>query len=484
MCHRGRRLRTTACGVMVLPLPYKKFSERFLQIWSFLVRFKRGPQLRWMVSDARKYRIILHDVLMRHQKSPVRFHFGRLRRVAHQPLIGEHSAALKVMHRSLSESLVQLGRVECEALGARQMLKYLVYGVVAVIVLVVGGRCLLASSANQAGVEHADQGEYESAAEEFTRAIALEDSTSTFYSNRAWTYRKTGNYRQAVLDYDKAIELDPEDADSYSARGLTHYDLGDPWRAITDFERAIDLEPGIATYYGNRALAYRDTEDYDQAIEDYTKGIDLEPDDASFHLGRALVYVEIKNYQGAQADLDRAAELDPENATIRDYTEIVSQLARDEAASVFVNSGIANLEQGNHVDAALDFEQAIEVDPENADLYGSRAVAYLLIDEHRWAIEDLDRAIKLDPQEPTYYSSRAMAYAFLGDHEKAVVDWTRAIRLDTHNANLYDGRGVSYAFLDEYGKAIQDFEKVLELAPDHPRLAAIEELLEKLSERE
>ena len=69
--------------------------------------------------------------------------------MAHQPLIGEHSAALKVMHRSLSESLVQLGRVECEALGARQMLKYLVYGVVAVIVLVVGGRCLLASSATR-----------------------------------------------------------------------------------------------------------------------------------------------------------------------------------------------------------------------------------------------------------------------------------------------------------------------------------------------
>ena len=176
--------------------------------------------------------------------------------------------------------------------------------------------------------------------------------------------------------------------------------------------------------------------------------------------------------------------MDPENATIRDYRVIVPQLARAEAASVFVNSGIANLEQGNYVDAALDFEQAIEVDPESAVYYGIRATAYLGLEEYQWAVEDLDRAIRIDPQEPTYYSSRAIAYAFLGDHEKAVVDWTRAIRLDTHNANLYDGRGVSHVFLDEYGKAIQDFEKVLELAPNHPRRAAIEELLEKLSERE
>ena len=99
--------------------PVQEVLRAILANWSFLVRFKRGPQLRGTVADARKVSIILHDVLMRHQKSPVRFHFGRLRRVAHQPLIGEHSAALKVMHRSLSESLVQLGRVECEALGAR-----------------------------------------------------------------------------------------------------------------------------------------------------------------------------------------------------------------------------------------------------------------------------------------------------------------------------------------------------------------------------
>ena len=129
-------------------------------------------------------------------------------------------------------------------------MKYLVYGVIAVVALVAAGRCLLSSAANQAGIEHAEQGESDRAVEEFTKAIEIEDSNATLYSNRAWTNRDIGNYRQAVLDFDKAIELDSDDADSYGGRRLSHLDLGDPWRAIEDFDKAIELEPREAVVKG------------------------------------------------------------------------------------------------------------------------------------------------------------------------------------------------------------------------------------------
>ena len=353
-------------------------------------------------------------------------------------------------------------------------MKYVIYGIIAVIALVVAGRCLLVDSANQAGIDHVEQGEYDKATDEFTRAIELDDSNATLFKNRAWTHRSSKNYRQALLDYDRAIELDSEDADSHNGRGLTHYDLGDPRRAIVDFDSAIELDPSNTTYYRNRALAYKGMEEYQLAIEDYTRAIDLDLNEADSLLGRALVYVEIRNLPAAQEDLDRAAELAPEDENIRDYRTVVPQMARDEAASVFVDSGATNFEQGNYVDAALDFEEAIKVDPENSAHYGSRAVAYLALDEYEWAVEDLDRAIRIDPDDPTYYSSRAMAYGFLGEHEKAVVDWTRAIRLDPDNANLYNGRGVSLAFNEEYSKAISDLEKVLELDPAPSKRAEVE----------
>ena len=57
---RGRRLRATVWVVMVLLPPCKKFSERFLQMWDFLVQFKEGPSYGGTVADARNVGVFLH----------------------------------------------------------------------------------------------------------------------------------------------------------------------------------------------------------------------------------------------------------------------------------------------------------------------------------------------------------------------------------------------------------------------------------------
>ena len=88
--------------------------------------------------------------------------------------------------------------------------------VATVAVLAISGALWFASptadtavSANNDGLVLNNQGEYQEAIVAFTKAIELDPSLATAYSNRGWAFIKLGQYEQATADYDRAAELDP-----------------------------------------------------------------------------------------------------------------------------------------------------------------------------------------------------------------------------------------------------------------------------------
>ncbi len=52
------------------------------------------------------------------------------------------------------------------------------------------------------------------------------------------------------------------------------------------------------------------------------------------------------------------------------------------------------------------FNQAIRLDPDNAELYRNRGVAYKKLGQFYYALRDFSRAIKLDPDDADSYNHR------------------------------------------------------------------------------
>lgn len=91
------------------------------------------------------------------------------------------------------------------------------------------------------GNELAEEGRYEEAIEEYTKAIEIDPDYAAAYNNRGYAYDELGEYQQAIDDYTKAIEIDPDCADTYNNRGYTYRELGYGAEALADYEKVITL---------------------------------------------------------------------------------------------------------------------------------------------------------------------------------------------------------------------------------------------------
>ena len=133
--------------------------------------------------------------------------------------------------------------------------------------------------------------------------------TAVDYVQRGNAYYEQGKYDQAISDYTKAIDINPDFAKAYDNRGAAYAQKGNLSGAISDFTMAIANNPNDAEAYNNRGHAYAKLGNYVQAISDYTKAIKINPNYIKAYNNRAHVFYDIKKYDRAWADVQKAEEL-------------------------------------------------------------------------------------------------------------------------------------------------------------------------------
>ncbi|MBC8414431.1 tetratricopeptide repeat protein [bacterium] len=108
------------------------------------------------------------------------------------------------------------------------------------------------------GIMLANEGRFEGAAAEYTRALDMFSRFASAYYERGISLAVMGQYKEAIEDFTKVIELKPGDAAAYNNRGLAYgKGISDLERAIADFTSAVTLDPEFAEAYENRGIAYR-----------------------------------------------------------------------------------------------------------------------------------------------------------------------------------------------------------------------------------
>jgi tetratricopeptide (TPR) repeat protein len=135
-------------------------------------------------------------------------------------------------------------------------------------------------------------------------------------------------------------------------------------------------------------------------------------------------------------------------------------------------------------EAVLDCGKAINADPNNADYYYCRGLAYYRMKSWPEATEDFNRLIEIDPKYMSgeVYYALGFSYNALRDYGQAIRSYTKAIELNPQQPKYYLDRGCSYFVVKNYKAAKKDWLKARELNPDEQLEKSIAKNLKILSE--
>lgn len=220
-----------------------------------------------------------------------------------------------------------------------------------------------------------DSNDFRESIDDFTTAIALNSTESTWYTERAIVYSHQNEYERALKDAQIAVSLDPTEASAYKALGsaqsaLKHFEV-----AVNSLTKAIDLAPEApAGYYFSRGHCYRDSNQFKKAIADYTEAIKYEPQNALNYCARGCALVRDHQYLRAIEDCNESLKLSP----LRTHPRL--------------SRGIANARLGKYKTALQDFDNILSRNPSDGNAFYERSWVYRKLGKMTQYKSDLSKA--------------------------------------------------------------------------------------------
>ena len=193
---------------------------------------------------------------------------------------------------------------------------------------------------------------------------------------------------------------------------------------------------------------------YEQALGE------LEEDSqAGVILAIAQTYLLEEDLDAASAELQKVLAKEPDNP----------QALRVQAAVLG--------KKGDTDGAVAALQGLLDVDPENTEALQAMVETLVAAGRDEEAQQYMDRLPEGATIDPTAYLNRGIVRYNEGDMEGAMEFFMKAQEHNPDEATVYYYRGLAYLAQEQNDLAKADFEKLLEIDPEHPKAAEVQEFL-------
>ncbi|MFC1605089.1 protein kinase, partial [Planctomycetota bacterium] len=169
-------------------------------------------------------------------------------------------------------------------------------------------------------------------------------------------------------------------------------------------EQAEQLIGDTATYCFLRARA---TSDVQEALTLLAKALEIDRQHYDSLRERALIYQAQQDY--SEMAVDAACMITVQSHNPQGYNL----------------NAIALRELGRLNDALRNHNKAIDLDPEDIELYDERCETYMRMERFTLALQDAQKCAELRPDEPVYFCRPWFAYTALGQYDRAADHYAR-----------------------------------------------------------
>jgi tetratricopeptide (TPR) repeat protein len=279
---------------------------------------------------------------------------------------------------------------------------------------------------------------------------------------RAGYHYLQGDFERAAQYYTRDIEREPQQAGHYLARAACYLNLLQKEKARADAERALKLTPQSAVALQLRGELYSMDKDYDSALDFFTRAREINPNWAVPYFDRGAVLLDQREFLPALKELDRAVSLLPNFALFH------------------VMRSMAHFRLGDLDSAHRDQDLAVNLSEKDAltMLEVNMQIYEGWLD---WAEDYYARVLAKHPHCWRAYQGRADACRINNEHARAAADYTRAIELNPREMRLFLSRGKSHAALNEFEKARADFQSSIAATDKLHLKRQAEDLLNKMT---
>ncbi|MGA8763347.1 MAG: tetratricopeptide repeat protein, partial [Candidatus Sulfotelmatobacter sp.] len=260
----------------------------------------------------------------------------------------------------------------------------------------------------------------------------------------------SGHSPEAAAEFQLALGLEPTNEEAAIGLALAYEHEGKITEAEKAYQQAIQVHPNSRLSYNSFGIFYNRRNQYEKALQMYAKVIEIAPDWYGTYVNVGAIYSDMGQYQKAIDPLKKSIAIRP-------------------SYPGYVNLGTAYFGLNQFADAAVAFEEATKLDPQQSVTWGNLGAALYYggkkdqaMGAHRKAVELALEELKVNPRDPVVLSALAGYYAILSDRKHALLYLGQALQYG-HNdkATLIDAAGV-YNQLGETGLAIEWLGKAVQ----------------------
>ncbi|SLM33579.1 mitochondrial import receptor subunit tom-70 [Lasallia pustulata] len=339
-------------------------------------------------------------------------------------------------------------------------------------------------------------GDWDKVVEDTTAAIALDSEYVKALNRRANAYEHLEKYSEALLDYTASCIIDgfrnEQSAQSVErllkkvaeAKGkvilagkekrlpsptfVTNYlQSFRPKPAPEGLEETAELDENSGFGYlraGLTAINKRTAEEFDSAARAFDKALEMgglgDHEAFAYNMRGTFRYLRGEN-NDALEDLTKSVELNP--ALTQSFIKRASMHL--ELGKYFRNAinGPTLMNTGNREAAANDFEQAMEQNKEDPDIYYHRAQLHFILGEFGEAAKDYQKSIDLDRDFIFSHIQLGVTQYKMGSIASSMATFRRCVKNFDKVPDVYNYYGELLLDQQKYQEAIEKFDTAIEM---------------------
>jgi tetratricopeptide (TPR) repeat protein len=224
---------------------------------------------------------------------------------------------------------------------------------------------------------------------------------------------------EAIEKLNVLLNQKDDDASLYFLRSKAYVQLRMYNKSLADLNLAVSKAPAENIYREERIGLYMKMKRDEDALNDYAEMIKASPGDFELYLKRAGLLLKMHDYRYA----------------MRDVNTYLGYFEEDEKALYL--GGRISYESGEYYDAVKYFNRALKQDQTKDIYFIARADTYVKMHTWEYAANDYSMALDLNPDNPEVYLSRGIVHLKENQNKKACYDFEKAFKMGEKKALDY-----------------------------------------------